>query len=263
MESSDLAARAGRWSAENWKSLRLSAALLLAGQLLYIVVTQFHAGGDANDHPAIFATYAESGIWTAVHVAQFASAAILLAGLVALFFALDVEAGPARWASRFGAALAVVALALYGVLQAVDGVGNKQVDEAWVNAPEAEKAARFASAEAMRWLEWGVRSYLDYALGLALLLFAAAVLRTAAIPRAIAYLMGVSGLAYLVQGWVVGSQGFSGTHTILILLAWVLSLAWMIWLLVVARRRQDSEPVASPTEGVGRTAATSPPTTRR
>jgi hypothetical protein len=79
-------------------SLRLSAALLLAGQLLYIVVTQFHAGGDANDHPAIFATYADSGIWKAVHVAQFASAAILLAGLFALSYSQPRSCG--RWGSR-------------------------------------------------------------------------------------------------------------------------------------------------------------------
>jgi hypothetical protein len=223
-------------------SLRLSAALLLAGQFLYIVVTQFHAGGDANDHPAIFAKYADSGIWKAVHVGQFASAAILLAGLFALFFALDVQAGPARWAGRFGAASAVVALALYGVLQAVDGVGNKEVDEAWVSATGAEKAARFASAEAMRWLEWGARSYFDFALGLALLLFAAAVVRTAGVPRPIAYLMGLSGLAYLVQGWVVGSEGFSGTNDLLITVAWVISVTWMIWLVVVAWRMQGSEP---------------------
>lgn len=227
-------------------SLRLSATLLLAGQLLYIVVTQFHVGGDANDHSAIFAEYAGSGIWKGVHVVQFASAAILLAGLFALFFALDVQAGRARWAGRFGAASAVVALALYAVLQAVDGVGNKQVDDAWVSAPGAEKAARFASAEAMRWLEWGVRSYLDFALGLALLLFAAAVVWAAGVPRPIAYLMGLSGLTYLVQGWVVGSEGFSGTHSTLIVLAWVLSVAWMIWLVVVAWRMQDSEPSASP-----------------
>ena len=87
-----------------------------------------------------------------MHVAQFACAAILLAGLVALPFAVSGEART-RWAGRFGAASAVVALALYGVLQAVDGVGNKEVDDAWVSAPNAEKAARFASAEAMRWLE--------------------------------------------------------------------------------------------------------------
>ena len=36
-------------------SLRLSATLLLVGQLLYIAVTPFHPGGDANDHPVIFA----------------------------------------------------------------------------------------------------------------------------------------------------------------------------------------------------------------
>jgi len=113
-------------------SLRMSAGLLLAGQVLYIVITQFHAGGDANDHPAIFAVYAGSGIWKAVHVGQFACAAILLAGLVALPFAMSGQAGT-RWAGRFGAASAVVALALYGVLQAVDEVGNKEVDDAWVN----------------------------------------------------------------------------------------------------------------------------------
>jgi hypothetical protein len=40
---------------------------------------------------------------------------------------------------------------------------------------------------------------------------------------------------------VVGSEGFSGTHTVLIELAWVLSVAWMIWLFVVAGRMQGSE----------------------
>src|SRR5919199_3107315 len=102
-------------------SLRLSATLLLVGQLLYIVVTQFHTGGDANTPPAIFAAYAGSGIWTAVHLGQFAATAILIAGLLALSFALDVQAGTARWAGRLGAASAVATLALYGVLQAVDG----------------------------------------------------------------------------------------------------------------------------------------------
>src|SRR6267378_107963 len=53
-------------------SLRLSATLLLVGQLLYVVVTQFHADGDANNHAAVFAEYADSGIWTAVHLGQFA-----------------------------------------------------------------------------------------------------------------------------------------------------------------------------------------------
>lgn len=219
-------------------SLRLSATLLLAGQVLYIVVSLFHAGGDANKHPAIFAEYARSGSWAAVHLGQFVAMAILLAGLFALSGASDVQAGMARWVGRFGAGAAVVALALFGVLQAVDGVALKQTVNTWASAPDAEKAARFAAAEAIRWLEWGVRSYQNFALGLALLLLGGAVVQMAWAPRMIAYLMGLSGLSYWVQGWVVGSHGFSQTETVAIVLALVLDLAWMIWLVVVAWRME-------------------------
>jgi hypothetical protein len=238
-------------------SVRLSATLLLVGQLLYVVVTLLHIGiGETgSNHPAVFSAYAASGDWSVVHIAQFASIAILLAGLFALFFTLDAQNGTARWAGRFGAASAVAALALYGALQAVDGVANKQADAAWVNAPDAEKAVRFASAEAVRWIEWGLRSYQAFTMGLALLLFTVALVRTAWVPRPIAYLMGLSGLTYLVQGWVVGSEGFSPTESTTIVLAEVLNLAWMIWLVVVAWRMPASEPRRLASEGVGRPSA--------
>ena len=74
-----------------------------------------------------------------------------------------------------------------------------------------------------------------------MLLFALAVVRTAWIPRLIGYLMGLSGLIYLVQGWIVGSEGFSRTLSIAIVLAWILSVVWMIWLVVVAWRMRDAE----------------------
>jgi hypothetical protein len=231
--------------------LRLSAVLLLVGQVLYFLVTLLHTGGDANNHPVIFAAYAASGNWTAVHVAQFACMAVLTAGLLALSFALEVEPGTTSWLSRFGAASAVVALALEGALQAVDGVANKQADMAFVTAAEAEKAARFASAEAIRWIEWGMRSYGAFALGLALLLFAAAVLRTAWLPRPIGLLMGLSGVIFLAQGWVVGSEGFSPTMSNAIVLAEVVNLVWMIWFVVAAWRMQPSEPRRLADQGIG------------
>ncbi|WP_037400674.1 hypothetical protein [Sinorhizobium fredii] len=221
------------------RSLRMSAGLMLVGQLLYIAVTQLHAGGDANDHSSIFAAYASNGIWTAVHLSQFASMVILLGGLLSLFYALDVQTESARWAGRFGAASAVAALALYGVLQAIDGVALKQAVDAWASAPDTEKTVRWPSAEAIRWLEWGMRSYHDFALGVALLLFAAGAAGAARIPRPIAYLMALSGLTYLVQGWVAGSEGFSPAQSAAIVMGWVLSLVWMIWLILVAWWMQD------------------------
>jgi hypothetical protein len=229
-------------------SLRLSATLLLVGQLLYVVVTLLHTGGDANNHRAIFAAYAGSSIWTAVHAAQFVCMAIFLAGLMTLSFALEARARTANWAARFGAAAAAVTLALYGAVLAVDGVALKQAVDAWASAPDVEKAARFATAEAIRWLEWGMRSYENFTLGLSMLLFAVAVGQAAPIPRATAYLMGLSGVAYLLQGWVAGSEGFSETHTVAIVSTEVLNLTWMIWLLVFSRTTDErsSHPSAAP-----------------
>jgi hypothetical protein len=216
-------------------SLRPAAVLLLVGQLLYIATTLFHAGGDANDHHAIFAAYAGSGSWTAVHAGQFLAMAVMVAGLVALFSALEDQGGVGRWLSRPGAGVAMVALALYGALQAVDGVANKQADLAWLHAPNGEQAARFAGAEVVRWIEWGMRSYHAYALGLALFLLAAAALRMARIPKLLAGLIGLTGLQYLVQGWLVGVEGFSQNLSIAIVAAWVMGVIWMGWLTVAGR----------------------------
>jgi hypothetical protein len=135
-------------------------------------------------------------------------------------------------------------LALTGVLQAVDGVALKQAVDAWVSAPAAEKAAYFASAEGVRWLEWGTRSYQSFLFGLVLVLFAGAIVGTTRIPRLIGYLMGLSGLTYLVQGWILGSEGFSPTNTIPQLLAYLLVFVWSIWLLILAWRMKESAEVA-------------------
>jgi hypothetical protein len=219
-------------------TLRLSAVLLVVGFIFYVMVGLLHPGGPANNHPAVFAVYASSASWTAVHLGQFVGMAVIIAGL--LYFALDLRAGGAAWVARLGAVSAAVALGLYGVLQAVDGVALKQAVDAWVSAPEAEKAARFASAETIRWLEWGTRSYQCFMFGLSLILLGSAVVFTARLPRTVGYLMVLSGLAYIVQGWVLGSEGFSGTDTFAILGGYVLILAWIIWLVVVAWRTKES-----------------------
>jgi hypothetical protein len=196
-------------------SVRLAAVLLLAGVVVTAIAGFLHVEGpDPNDHQSIFAIYAANRSWTPVHLGQFIGMVIITFGLVALFFALDVHGGVGVWLNRFALLSAGAAMALYGVLQAVDGVGLKQAVNAWASADDGDKAVRFAAAETVRWLEWAVRSYQSFVFGLALLLFGAVLAVTGRVSRPIGYLMALSGLSYLAQGWIIGSSGFSSANQI-------------------------------------------------
>jgi hypothetical protein len=170
--------------------------------------------------------------------------ATLIAGLLVLFVALDLRRGGPIWVARFAAVAAGAALPLYAVLQAVDGVALKHAVDAWAAAPEAEKAARFDAAEGIRWLEWGVRSYQSLVLGLSLVLFAIVIVWTGRVSRAVGYLLGVSGLAYLVQGWVIGAEGFSPNNTAPTLIGIAASVIWSIWFLISTWRSKPAARVA-------------------
>jgi hypothetical protein len=221
------------------KVLRLGTGLLFSGALISIGADVLHPDG-GNDHKAAFAAYAASGDWTAVHLGQFVGTAVILAGLLVLFFALNVSEGTPRWLGFFGAISAGVTLALTGVLYAVDGVALKQAVDAWASAAASEQATRFASADAIRWLEWGIRSYQDFLFGLSLVFVALVIVWTAQVSRPIGYLMGLSGLAYLVLGWLIGTEGFAPIGEVPSDAAQVLLLASIIWLLIVVWRRKAS-----------------------
>jgi hypothetical protein len=220
--------------------LRLSATLLFIGIVVEFVLNFLHPGCLCTEQ-AEFTLYANSSIWAAIHLGQFVGSAVITAGLLVLYFALGVSQGTPRWLGFFGAIAAGVALALSGVVYAVDGVALKQATDAWVSAPAAEQTARFASAEAVRWLEWGTRSYQDFLSGLALVLFAITIAWTARISRPIGYVMGVIGLAILVQGWVEGTVGLdSVAHFVTSNISGLAFTVWIIWLLIVAWRRKES-----------------------
>lgn len=219
------------------KTLRISAALLLSGQLGFIVITQFHAGGQANDHPAIFATYAGDSLWKAVHALQFLATSVMTAGLIIFAGTLARRTG-SDWLARISTSFSVVSLALYGGLQAIDGIGNKQVDLAWATASASDKPARFAAAESMRWLEWGLSSYYSYAFGVALLALAGALCTTSFGSPGLALVVALAGLAYIGRGWVAGLDGFTTPHSVLIIVTWLLNVVWMGWLATDLLRRR-------------------------
>ncbi len=225
----------------NHTLLRFSATLLFIGVVITTLLNFVHPGGASTDK-AQFILYASSSSWAAIHLGQFIGEAVLIAGLLVFFFALGGLQGTPRWLGFFGAMAAGVALALAGVVYAVDGVALKQAVDAWISAPAAEQGARFASAEAIRWLEWGTRSYQNYMFGLSLVLFAIAIVWTARITRPIGYVMGVIGLGYIVVGWLQGTQGLQSETIFFIggITYFLLLPVWSIWLLIVAWRRKES-----------------------
>src|SRR3954468_22436483 len=115
-------------------ALRGAAAVAGLGEPIFLVSGVFHpATAPANDHPAAFAEYAASARWALVHIGQFVGTTLVLGGILALLFSLNAPEPRPTWAVRFAAVSAVVAMALYGVLRAVDGVALKHAVDAWVS----------------------------------------------------------------------------------------------------------------------------------
>jgi hypothetical protein len=223
------------------KALRLSALLLVASIIAYVVATPFHPSGiDPNNHPAVFAQYAHSAGWTADHLGWFVEGMILIAGLLVLFYALNLPDGMTRLAARIGIVSAGVGLALTAMREAVDGVVLKRAVDAWVSAPDAEKAARFASAELARWLEEATTSYQYFVLGFTLFLLAALIIWTARVPRPIGYLLALGAVGYLAAGWILGIAGFAPEGAIPTYVSQFFPMIAGVWLLISAWRMPES-----------------------
>jgi hypothetical protein len=52
--------------------------------------------------------------------------------------------------------------------------------------------------------------------------------------------MGLSGLTYIAQGWVLGAEGFSPRTTAPTLLGYVIILVWSMWLPISAWRMMEA-----------------------
>ena len=187
--------------------LRLAGALLAAGFAIFAVVTAaLHPSHDENDHPVIFAKYAASDEWVAVHLVQFAGVLIALGGFITLHRVL-VHRGHDGTLARLALGTTIATAAAWAVLQAVDGTALKQAVDAWAGATGAERSARFADAETVRWTEWGLQSYFRLLMGTTLVLFGTAAIRGRVIARWAGWAGIVAGTAYATIGVAVGHSG--------------------------------------------------------
>ena len=191
-----------------------AAVLLTGGAALAVLGGLLHPHDEPpNSHAAVFTEYAHSTNWVGIHDLQFLSAAVVVTGFLLLAQVLRRADAPAALV-RLGETAAAATVALIAANMAVDGVALKRAVDAWVDAPPSEQAGRFAAAEAIRWVEWGLNSFFTMLLGVTVILFAVALLRTpltGPIVRAAGAAGILAGGGLLVSGLGVGTHGFEPT----------------------------------------------------
>jgi hypothetical protein len=218
--------------------LTLSGALLLGGFVVNAIQRMLlHPTGEEDNHVSIFTEYVASDVWVATHFAEFILVLVALAGLLVLCGALRRET---PYLALLAAGAVVASGAAWTALQAMDGVTLKQAVDAWGAASAAEKAARFADAESIRWVEWGLQGYFRVLLGLAFLLLGAAAVLSRLVPSWLGVLLVVGGLLSVAIGFSVGYEGLeSGFQEAVGIALQLVVLVLGVGLLVVGGRARE------------------------
>lgn len=210
---------------------RLGAVALPLGVIVLVISEVFHPSReDPMDNVAVFREYANSDVWTTVHLGEYFGFLLLLGSLVALYYSVSTRPGTGAGLAPFGLAAAVTAAASFTVLQAVDGIALKRAVDTWVNAPAAQESAAFAAAEAIRWIEIGMNSLSYFLAGLTLFLYGVVIALGTAYPRWAGLIAVVSGMALMYNGLVeVAYEGFVASVIKLVGLA-----LWAVWAFIMA-----------------------------
>jgi hypothetical protein len=224
--------------------LRMGSVAFLAGLVIIIVSTLFHASSeDLMDNLVVFAVYAESDTWIAAHIGQFAGVVLVFAGgFVALFRLLvKSESGMASALAWFGLVAAILTASTFTILQAVDGIALKIAVDTWYAIPpssaadsEEEKAIAFRVAEGIRWTEIGINSYNRILQGVVSLIFGVAIVKSALLSRWIGAVGIIAGAATVIAGVGVAYVGFAplpivGDVSTFISFAWIAILGIFLW----------------------------------
>lgn len=224
--------------------LRLGSVAFLAGIVITIVSTLFHASSeDLTNHPIVFAVYAESDPWIAAHIGQFAGVMLVFAGGFVSLFRLLVgsESSAASALAWLGFAVTIMAASTFAILQAVDGIALKRAVDSWYNTPTAsssaateEKAIAFRVAEGIRWIEIGINSINRIIQGAVAIIFGVAIVKSALLSRWIGGVGIFAGVATVIAGVSVAYVGFAplpivGDMATITTFAWVVILGIFMW----------------------------------
>jgi hypothetical protein len=217
--------------------LRIGSIAFLAGAIIAILSTAFHPSTeDPSNHRLVFAEYASSDSWIAIHIGQFAGVIMVFAGgFVALYRLLvQSESSMASVLAWIGLALAIMTASALAILQAVDGISLKMAVDSWVATPTEEKAITFRVAEGIRFIEYGTNSIFRILQGTLAIIFGIAIIKSKLLSRWIGGAGVVIGAVTIYAGLEVAYLGFGGLTTIIgvsmiIYFIWVGILGGLMW----------------------------------
>ena len=189
--------------------------------------TLLHPSASApNDLPAALAEYAASVHWIGIHLGQFVGIAAAGMSLVAL--AATFERGRAGAWSRVGQAGAVVSIAVYAGVQAVDGVANHAMAHRWAAAHGDARALVYESAFAVREIEIGLTSFFSLVFGSTLAVFGLAMLLGTLYPAWLGAAGVLGGLGTIAVGVEQAFSGFSDVALTMFMVVGPVDLVWTI-----------------------------------
>jgi hypothetical protein len=228
--------------------LRIGSIAFLAGAVIAILSTAFHPSTeDPSNHRLVFAEYANSDSWIAIHIGQFAGVIMVFAGgFVTLYlFLVQSESSMASVLAWIGLVLAIMTASAFAVLQAVDGIANKMVDDSWFAAPPEEKAITFRVAEGIRFIEYGTNSIFRILQGTVAVIFGVAIVKSKLLNRWIGGAGVVIGAVTIYAGIEVAYLGFGGLATMIgismiIYFIWVGILGGIMLKKSVSKRNQKA-----------------------
>jgi hypothetical protein len=229
---------------------RMGAVAFIVGLVIAFGSTMLHPSSeDPTDHFRVFAEYAKSNTWIAVHIGQFAGGMLIFAGgFVALyrFLVKSSESGLVSALAWLGLATAILTASTLVILQAVDGISLKRAVDSWATAPQAEKVATFHVAEGIRWIEIGANSMFRILQGATGIIFGVAIaINLGAFPRWVGGIGIFAGILTMIVGMLVAYTGFAFSRSDLAMAFDVTYYVWVVIMGIYMWKRTTTKPTTS------------------
>ncbi|MGN6624640.1 MAG: hypothetical protein ACTHKK_10910 [Candidatus Nitrosocosmicus sp.] len=233
--------------------IKTGAIGFIAGIIIFLISSVFHPAREpADNRPLVFAEYAKSDSWIAVHLGQFVGYMLIyVVGFVALYrFLYQSQFGIPKLLVQIGLIMTIITASLLAFLQEVDGISLKMAVDSWsTSARGIEKISIFHVAEGIRWIEIATNSFSRILHGAVAIIFGTAIITTVAskksslIPRWNGAIGIFAGIVTIITGISTGYLGFASNLTGITMVSYSSYIVWTNITGIYMWKRSDAKSV--------------------